>query len=82
VVFPSQIEEVLVGFDEVGNNFCMVVENVSNLDRLTLQVEIRELAELTDDARERLSKRIGAATRTTVGVSPRVELHEPFSLPR
>ena len=41
VVFPSQIEEVLVRFDEFGSNFCMVVENVSNLDRLTLQVEIR-----------------------------------------
>ena len=36
VVFPSQIEEVLVRFDEFGSNFCMVVENVSNLDRLTL----------------------------------------------
>ena len=41
VVFPSQIEEVLVRFDEFGSNFCMVVENVSNLDRLTLQVEVR-----------------------------------------
>ena len=36
VVFPSQIEEALLRFDEVANNFCMVVENVNNLDRLTL----------------------------------------------
>ena len=28
VVFPSQIEEVLVRLAEFGNNFCMVVENV------------------------------------------------------
>ena len=82
VVFPSQIEEVLVRFDEFGNNFCMVVENVANLDRLTLQVEVRELGELTGESREKLSKRIVAATKTTVGVTPRVELHEPFSLPR
>jgi phenylacetate-CoA ligase len=82
VVFPSQVEEVLVCFDEIGNNFCMVVENVDNLDRLTLQVEVRELAELTSDSREKLARRIVAATKTTVGVTPRVELHEPFSLPR
>jgi phenylacetate-CoA ligase len=82
IVFPSQIEEVLVGFDQVANNFCMVVEIVSNLDRLTLQVEVNGLAALSDEAREVLGKRIAAATKATVGVTPRVELHEPFSLPR
>ena len=40
IVFPSQIEEVLVRFDEIANNVCMVVEPVDNLDRLTLQVEV------------------------------------------
>jgi phenylacetate-CoA ligase len=82
VVFPSQIEEVLLRFEETGSNFCLVVENVDNLDRLTLQVEIRELGEMTDEVREGLARRILAQTKTTVGVSPRVELHEPFSLPR
>jgi hypothetical protein len=55
---------------------------VSNLDRLTLQVEVRELAELTDESREKLSKRIAAATKIAVSVTPRVELHDAFSLPR
>ena len=82
VVFPSQVEEVLCRFDEIGNNFCLVVETVSNLDRLTLQVEVRGLAELTDEARERLSKKLIAATKSSIGVTPRVELAEPFSLPR
>ncbi len=82
VVFPSQVEEVLCRFAEIGNNFCLVVENVSNLDRLTLQVEVRGLGELTDEARERLSKKLVAATKSAIGVTPRVELAEPFSLPR
>jgi phenylacetate-CoA ligase len=82
VVFPSQIEEVLVCHDEVGNNFCMVVERVKNLDRLTLQVEVRGLPEMTGEAREKLAKRIASATKTTVGVTPKVELHDAFSLPR
>ena len=57
VVFPSQIEEVLVRFDEFGSNFCMVVEIVNNLDRLTLQVEVRGLDEISDEARENCRRR-------------------------
>ena len=56
VVFPSQIEEVLVRYDEFGSNFCMVVENVNNLDRLTLQVEIRGLDEMSGEAQAQLSE--------------------------
>ena len=82
IVFPSQIEEVLVRFDEFANNFCMVVELVSNLDRLTVQAEVRDLAGLTQEARETLAGRIAAGVKTAVGVTPRVELFDPFSLPR
>jgi len=82
VVFPSQIEEVLVRFDEFGSNFCMVVEIVNNLDRLTLQIEVRGLDEMSADAQARLSKAIVTGVKTTVGVSPRIELHAPYALPR
>jgi len=82
VVFPSQIEEVLVRFDEVANSFCMVVENVSNLDRLTLLVEVCGFDEMSADARERLARTLTAAVKATVGVTPRTELHAPLSLPR
>jgi len=82
VVFPSQIEEVLVRHDEFGSNFCMVVENVRNLDRLTLQVEIRGLDEMSDEAQARLAKALVAGVKATVGVTPKMELHAPYALPR
>jgi phenylacetate-CoA ligase len=82
VVFPSQVEEALVRIEEVANNFCMVVEKVDNLDRLTLQVEIRDLAAMTSEERERLARRVASSTKATTGVTPRVELHDCFSLPR
>ena len=82
VVFPSQIEEVLLRFHEVANNFCMVIENVDNLDRLTLQVEVRGFGELTEEEREKLCKRVAAGVKATIGVTPRMQLSEPFSLPR
>ena len=82
VVFPSQIEEVLAQFDEVGNNFCMVLETSMNRDQLTLQVEICGLSELDEEAREKLSQKLAKATKGTIGVTPRIELAEPMSLPR
>ena len=82
VVFPSQIEEVLLCCDEFGSNFCMVVENVSNLDRLTVQVEIRGLDEMGGEAQARLAKGIVTGVKTSVGVTPRIELHAPYALPR
>ena len=82
VVFPSQIEEVLLKFDEFGSNFCMVVENISNLDRLTLQVEVCGLDQMADDAQAALSKGIVTGVKTSVGVSPKIELHAPYALPR
>ena len=82
VVFPSQIEEVLLRFDEFGSNFCMVIENVRNLDRLTLQVEVRDPAAMDDAARSALSSGIVAGVKTSVGVTPKVELHAPYELPR
>jgi len=60
----------------------MVVENVSNLDRLTLQVEIRGFDEMSADGTARLAQTIVNGVKATVGVTPRMELHAPFSLPR
>ena len=82
VVFPSQIEEVLVRYDEFGSNFCMVVENIDNLDRLTLQVEIRGLEEMSDEKQAELAKAFVSGVKTIVGVSPKIELHAPYALPR
>jgi len=82
VVFPSQVEEVLAQFEEMGNNFCMVLETSRDRDQLTLQVEVRGLGDLSEEARQRLSTQVSSATKAAIGVSPRVELAEPMSLPR
>jgi hypothetical protein len=37
---------------------------------------------MTDEGRERLARRMVAGVKAVVGVSPRLELHDPFSLPR
>jgi len=82
VVFPSQIEEVLLKFAEFGSNFCMVIDNVSNLDRLTLQVEVCGMEQMSDEAQAALSKGIVTGVKTSIGVTPKIELYSPYALPR
>ena len=38
--------------------------------------------ELSDDGRARLAQTLAAGVKATVGVTPRMELHSPYSLPR
>ncbi len=81
-VFPSQIESVLMKVPEVGNNYQIVLERESNLDRIHIKVElyskmfhgdIKELKKLHD--------RVVNELRALITVNPRVELLEPGSLP-
>ena len=81
-VFPSQIEEVIMGIKEVGNNYLIVVEKEGVLDRLTVKTEIS--ADIfMDDSRplNALRERIKATLQASISISPRVELHESGSLP-
>jgi phenylacetate-CoA ligase len=81
-VFPSQIEEVIMGMKEVGNNYLIEVEKEGSLDRLTVKTEV--IPEIfMDDARplNALRERIRAHLQASISINPRVELHEHGSLP-
>jgi len=81
-VFPSQIEEVIMGMKEVGNNYLIVVEKEGALDRMTVKTEVS--AEIfMDDSRplNALKDRIKETLQASISISPRVELHESGSLP-
>jgi len=81
-VFPSQIEEVIMGMKEVGNNYLILVEKDGALDRLTVKTEVNPDI-FVDDARplNALMERIKDTLRASISISPRVELHESGSLP-
>jgi len=81
-VFPSQIEEVIMGMKEVGNNYLIVVEKDGALDRLTVKTEVGPDI-FMDDARplNALKERIRETLQVSISISPRVELHESGSLP-
>jgi phenylacetate-CoA ligase len=81
-VFPSQIEEVIMGMKEVGNNYLIVVEKDGALDRLTVKTEVGPDI-FMDDSRplNALKEKIRATLQASISISPKVELHESGYLP-
>ncbi|MGC9443516.1 MAG: phenylacetate--CoA ligase family protein [Candidatus Methanospirareceae archaeon] len=82
-LYPSQIEDVLMSFPEVATNYQIYVDRKGTLDELVLKVELypkmfngdlRKLRKLEND--------ILKAVQDEIVVRPRVEFHEPGSLPR
>ena len=82
-VFPSQIEEVLVGFAAVSPHYQIVVDRVGNFDRLEVQVEV-EGEMFSDEVRrlQELQDRIKAEIQTVLGISVKVTLVEPKTIER
>jgi len=81
-VFPSQIEEVVMGIKEVGNNYLIVLEKEGALDRLIVKVEVGPNI-FMDDSRplNALKERIRKTLQTSITINPKVELHESGALP-
>jgi phenylacetate-CoA ligase len=81
-VFPSQIEEVLMGMKEVGNNFLIVLEKEGALDRLTVKTEVHPDT-FSDDMRilNALRDKIARSLTNIIYIHPHVELVQSGSLP-
>ncbi len=80
-VFPSQIEEVILSFNELGPHYEIIVEREGYLDKLTIRVE---LAKSTDSFAEleNLSKSVKGKLKTMLGVDAKVKLESPNTLQR
>ena len=82
-LYPSQIEYILMKFPAVGNNYMIVVDRLEALDTLTIKVEMNPKM-LSDKMKDvmNLEKQIEYAVKETSGVSAKVQLVEPGSIPR
>ena len=83
-VFPSQIEDVLVGIPEIGSYFQVVVDRKKHgLDEISIQVELKDEAftgELSDLAR--IQKKTEEKLKSVLNVRSKIELVEKGSIPR
>ena len=81
-VFPSQIETVLLEKGYTAN-YQIVVDRANNFDSIEIQVEISN--EIFSDTVRGLAERakdLAAALKTLLGVTAKVTLLEPNSIPR
>ena len=82
-VFPSQVESVLVNIHGVAPHYMLVVDRVGATDQLEVQVEVTEdTFHDTVSAMERLTKEIQEKLKSVIGLSARVRLVGPKSIPR
>ena len=80
-VFPSQIEEVILGIAELGPHYEIILEREGYLDKLTVKVE---LAQSTDSFSklEQIAGEVRARLKTMLGLDAKVLLESPNTLQR
>ena len=82
-VFPSQIETALLTVPEVEPHYQIILTPTETLDLFEIKVEIKAEA-FSDNIRtlETLRKKVFAAVKQIIGLSPKLTLVAPGSLPR
>jgi len=82
-VFPSQIESVLMGIDEVEPHYQLIVDRKDKLDTLTVLVEVEEHL-FSDEVKvlQNLERKISKNIKEYLGVSATVKLVEPKAIAR
>ena len=82
-VFPSQIESVLMGMDELGKMYEIVVDRVNYMDTIEVRVEVDDASLLTDYSKlEALVAKIRHNLRVVLQLDVKVKLVEPLSIRR
>lgn len=81
-VFPSQVEHVILSLG-MDPNYQIIVDRKNNLDTMEVCIEMSQQM-FSDSVKglEESEARIEAALHTTLGLSAKVRLVEPNSLPR
>lgn len=82
-VFPSQIESVLMGFEGTEPHYQIVVDRKGSMDDIEVMVEVNEKI-FSDEIKvmNNLSKNIADRFRSSLGISAKITLVEPQTIPR
>ncbi len=79
-LFPTQIEELVLGFPELTPHFQCVLDRAGNLDSMTVRIERAEHA--SADVASAAAARVQELVKRTIGVSVGVDVVEPFGIER
>jgi phenylacetate-CoA ligase len=79
-LFPSQIEELILGTDTLAPHFHCILERPGRLDTLTVRVECRP--GVTPEQRLTAAHTLTHRIKARIGVSVSVDVVEPASIER
>ncbi|MGI8666862.1 MAG: phenylacetate--CoA ligase PaaK [Jatrophihabitans sp.] len=77
-LFPTQIEELILGIDELSAQFQCVLDRPGRLDRLTVNVESRD--GIGESERDAAGARLAEQVKNRIGVSIEVSVLAPDSI--
>ena len=82
-VFPTQIESILLNYGEVEPHYMIYVDRINNLDRMEIQIEMTP-AFFSDSIKdlEKIERRLNGDIQSVLGISAKITLVEPRSIPR
>ena len=80
-VFPSQIEEVLLGIDEIGPHYEIIVTRKNHSDILEIRVELVRPVDVYKELEE-LEKKIKHRLRIVLGLDAKIRLESRNTLQR
>lgn len=82
-VFPSQIESAMLDIGEIEPHYQLIVRREGTLDTLEIKVELSESLSLnTISELEGIERRLKERIHSIIGISAKIMLVEPKSLPR
>ena len=82
-VFPSQIESVLIGMENVSPHYQLIVRREGYADTLEIQVELSDTSLLESFGKiQELQNRIKHNVHTVLGIQCKVSIVEPNTIER
>jgi phenylacetate-CoA ligase len=81
-VYPIQVEQVLMAFEEVGNNYLILLDREGPVDQMTVRIEVTSaLLARGIEGLEALRAKIIRRLREEILFTPKVNLVEPGVIP-
>ena len=80
-VFPTQIEELVLGIPGLSAHYQLILSREGRLDELEVQVEARSASDL-DEARAHAALKLAHAMKARIGVTANVSVLKPGQIER
>ncbi len=80
-VFPSQIEEVILGVEELGPHYEIIVEREGYSDKLTVRVELNKSTDSFTEL-EQITQKVRNKLKVVLGLDAKIKLESPNTLQR